>query len=100
MHYYFIQDVITKWNSTFYMVDRVLEQQQSLCAILIEIRRPELMPTDGEILEEVMKPVAQITETMGGEKHVALSSVRPFICKLLNKYLEIEPSDSRVKKEI
>ena len=62
------------------------------------------MPTDGEIstLEafvEVMKPIAQITETMGGEKKVTLS-VRPLICKLLNKYLEIEPSDSRVKKEI
>ena len=87
------------------MVARILEQQQPLCATLIEILKPELMPSDTEIsimeaFVEVMKPIALITETIGGEKRVTLSAVRSLIYKLLNKYLEITPEDSRIKKEI
>jgi len=87
------------------MVNRILEQQQPLCATLIQIRKPELMPTDNEIsimeaFVEVMKPIAQITETIGGEKRVTLSAVRPLIYKLLNKYLKITLADSHVKREI
>ena len=64
------------------MIDRILEQQQLLCATLIEIRKPDLMPSDTEmsVMEafvEVMKPIAQITETIGGEKQATLSAVRP-----------------------
>jgi len=87
------------------MVNRILEQQQPLCATLIEIRKPELMPTDTEIstmeaFVEVMKPIVEITEKVGGEKQVTLSAVRPLIYKLLGKYLHADPQDSRVKKEI
>ena len=31
------------------MMERILQQQQPLCATLIEIRRSDLMPTDTEI---------------------------------------------------
>ena len=58
---------MTRWNSTFYMVNRILEQQQHLCATVIEIRKLELMPTDTEIstmkaFVDVMKPIVEITE--------------------------------------
>ena len=43
-----IQDVATRWNSAFYMVQRVLEQQQPLCATLLELKKGELMPSDAE----------------------------------------------------
>ena len=87
------------------MVNRILEQQQPLCATLIEIRKPELMPTDTEIstmeaFVDVMKPIVEITEKIGGEKQVTLSAVKPLIYKLLTNYLRVTPEDSRVKKEI
>ena len=63
------------------MIDMILEQQQLFCATLIEICKPDLMPSDTkmsvmEAFVEVMKPIAQITETLGGEKQVTLSAVR------------------------
>ena len=86
------------------MVNRILEQQQHLCATVIEIRKLELMPTDTEISTmkasvDVMKPIVEITEN-GGEKQVTFSAVRPLIYKLLTKYLCIAPEDSHVKKQI
>ena len=30
-----VQNVITRWNSSFYMAERILEQQQPLCAALL-----------------------------------------------------------------
>ena len=49
------------------MVNRILEQQQPLCATLIEIHKPELMSTDTEIstmeaFVDVMNPIVEITE--------------------------------------
>ena len=74
------QDVSTRWNSIFYMLERVLEQQQPLCATLIEIRRSDLIPTETEISSmetfvEAMRPIAEITDVMGKEKRASFSAV-------------------------
>ena len=59
----------TRWNSTFYMMERILQQQQPLCATLIEICWSDLVPTDAEISNmegfvEAMRPFAEITKVM------------------------------------
>ena len=61
------------------MLEQILQQQQSLCATLIEIHRSDLMPTDGEISNmegfvEAMRPFAEITEVMGKEKQFSFSA--------------------------
>ncbi len=66
------------------MVERVLEQQQPLCATLLELRKGDLMPSDAELVTmenyvAVMKPLVVITEAIGAEKWVTISTVRPLL---------------------
>ena len=87
------------------MLEHILKQQQPLCAALLEIRKVELMPSDAEITAmetflDVMKPFVQITEVIGAEKWVTLSTVRPLLHKLTCKHLVSAPSDSRLKKSL
>ena len=39
-----VNDVVTRWNSCYYIA-RVMEQQQPLCATLLELKKGDLMPT-------------------------------------------------------
>ena len=99
------QDVATRWNSAYFMVESILKQQQPLCATLLEIRKTDLMPNDSEItcmeiFLEVMKPFVEITQSVGGEKWVTLSLVRPLLHKLVEKHLVEDSSDSRLKKNV
>ena len=100
-----IQDVSTRWNPAYYMVERVLEQQQPLCATLLELRKGDLMPSDAEftIMEnyvQIMKPLVDITEAVGAEKWVTISTIRPLLHKLLNVILTSKPTDTRQQKAI
>ena len=79
------------------MLDRILKQQQPLCATLIEIHKSELMPTDSEIsvmeaFLTVMKPIVEMTEVICGEKWVTLSIVKPLMYKLTAKHLVAKDS--------
>lgn len=46
-----------------------------------------------------MKPFVEITESVGGEKWVTLSLVRPLLYKLIEKHLPEDSSDSRLIKK-
>lgn len=67
------------------MVERFLEQQQTVCAVLAEDRKKwHLMPKDTditslEILKEVLGPLSPFTDALSGEKHTTLSSVLPLM---------------------
>ena len=87
------------------MMERILQQQQPLCAPLTEIHQSDLMPTDAEISNmesfvEAMRPFAEITVVMGKEKQVSISAVWLFLYKLLSIHLIGKPSDSGVMKQI
>ena len=43
-----VQDVVTRWNSVLYMIEHIHDQQQPLCATLLEIRKINLMSSDEE----------------------------------------------------
>ena len=100
-----IQDVTTRWNSSYYMVERLIQQQQPLCAALIEVKKTELMPSDVEVsvmetFLEVLKPIVEITETLGGEKLVTMSAVKPLLHKLLSIHLIEKSRDTQLAKTI
>ena len=98
-----LHDVVTRWNWSYYMVKRVVEQQQPICAALLELRTGELMPSDHEFAAmsdflTVMEPFVQITEALGGEEWITITMVQPLLHKLLNVHLNISPSESRIIK--
>ena len=97
-----IQDVTTRWNSAFYMAERILSQQQPLCATLLELHKGDMMPSDSEfttleLFVKVMKPLVEITEAIGAEKWVTISVIRPVIHKLLEVYFKSKSGDSRLE---
>lgn len=83
-----VQCVSTRWNSAYYMMNRILEQQQPICATLLALRKGDLMPSDTkfatiEVFISVMKPFVEITEAIGGEKWITISTIRPNLHRLL-----------------
>jgi len=68
------------------MVARVLEQQQPLCATLLELKRGDLMPTDTnmELFVKTMKPFVEVTKALGARKYVTISMLRSLLYKLFN----------------
>jgi len=80
------------------MAGRVLKSATTnLCCI----NGGDLIPTDGEFktLEhfvEVMKPFVGITEALGAEKWVTVSTLTPLLHKILNADLKVSADDDRV----
>lgn len=87
------------------MVEQILEQQQPICATVLELRKGDLKPTDQEFstieaFKEVMEPIVKITEAIGADTWVTISSVRPILNQLLDKHSKCSSSDSHTVKSI
>ena len=88
------------------MVQRVLEQQQPLCATLLELKKGDLMPSDSEFdtMENnyviVMKPLVEITEAIGAEQWVTISTLRPLLHKLPHVHLVDKSTDSKIESAL
>ena len=93
-----LQDVCTRWNSTFDMMGRLLEQQAAVCAAVIELKRMDLLPSgdDLKLVEnviEVLKPFKDITKNVSGEKYTTVSLVKPLLHHLLTQSLKVKTED-------
>ena len=100
-----IQDVETRWNSTYNMLERICEQQASICAALVDLKRVDLMLQDSDVkimekLVEILKPFFQITETICGESYITVSSFKPLLHQLLNTALNAESDDLGAIKQL
>ncbi|XP_053316233.1 E3 SUMO-protein ligase ZBED1-like [Spea bombifrons] len=88
-----LQDVSTRWNSTYYMVDRLIEQRWPVTATLSDpsvTQRGkhylELKPEQWNLLEELstaLKPFECATVFMSGQEYVTVSSMAALVKGLL-----------------
>nr|XP_033482545.1 zinc finger BED domain-containing protein 1-like [Epinephelus lanceolatus] len=86
-----IQEVDTRWNSTFLMLQRLFEERQSVGAALATLRT-DVRPLSSEDYEtataclQLLAPFYQATVELSEEKRVSGSKVIPMI-KMLMLYL-------------
>lgn len=88
------------------MIERILEQQQAICAVLAEDRKNWYrMPSDQEIscLEAVataLKPLSTFTDALSGELCVTVSAVQPLLQHITDVLLAPTSSDCFIVKEM
>lgn len=98
-----IHDEPTHWGSAYDMVERFLEQQQAVCAVLADNRNKwHLMPKDLDVttmeaLKNVLGPRREFTDALSGEQRPTVSSVLPLLWKT-ESVLIVSASDSQLSQ--
>ncbi|XP_022535823.2 zinc finger BED domain-containing protein 4-like [Astyanax mexicanus] len=87
-----INEVSTRWNSTYLMLERIVEQKESVLVSLASLKSdlPPLTTDDYKIIEEtlcVLAPFNQVTVELSEEKRVSGSKVIPML-KMLHHSLQ------------
>uniref|UniRef100_A0A1X7U2P0 Uncharacterized protein n=1 Tax=Amphimedon queenslandica TaxID=400682 RepID=A0A1X7U2P0_AMPQE len=87
------------------MIAKVVEQQQPLCAAILEVKQADLVPSDNEFIAmdvylDVMKPLVTITEAISAQKWVTISTLRPILHKLLKSHLNEKSIDTSLAKKM
>lgn len=84
-----ILDVPTRWNSTYYMLQRFVELEEAVKSTLAVIKKelPPLAPDDWNDIKElshILKPFEDATKSLSGELYCTASLVIP-ICNGMKK---------------
>lgn len=85
-----IQDVPTRWNSTYYMIQRFLELKSTVSDILICHKTAPPMLTGLELniassLLNILRPLEAATKEISGDKYCTGSKVIPLVRCMLSK---------------
>ena len=102
-----LMDVETRWNSTYDMTARVLEQQVPICAVLMEgsqkLKALSLESKQISLLEElaaILAPFKDITVRLSGQSYATVSIIAPTMFQLLNKHTAPKEGDSKFTSNI
>ncbi|XP_072762595.1 zinc finger BED domain-containing protein 4-like [Anoplolepis gracilipes] len=98
-----LQDCSTRWNSTFYMIQRILQTKDSLCLYASSNHKiPQLTSHDWVVLEKLiylLKPFEEITRELSSA-NVSISSVIPLISSLKKIIDSLDETDREIGKNI
>ncbi|XP_073691495.1 E3 SUMO-protein ligase ZBED1-like [Garra rufa] len=106
-----IQDVSTRWNSTFSMLERLLEQRWPITAVLSDpnfTKKSDSSTLDLttahwnaiEDIKNVLKPMTTLTELLSEEDNASLSATVPMLANLKKHHLAIADDDSPIAKKM
>ena len=82
------KNVVTRWNSTYFMLKRIIELEEPVKFVLIQAGRADLSPSDEqwEVAKQLcalLRPFAVVNDILQGEKYPTLGSVSRYISWLL-----------------
>lgn len=103
-----IQSVATRWNSTYFMLERLLEQRWAIYGVLHDetVSKPDhksldLKDEQWELMSQlvvVLKPLQVATTALCEEHNVSVSLVYPVVYGLLKKHLAPASDDRAAVK--
>ena len=100
------RDVCTRWGSTAGMIERIVEQQDSIRVVLSQDRKvSHLVPSwqDFDVLKSVLEAVQgfkDLTDLLSGEKRVTCSAIKPLIEVIHDKMVIPKDDDTDLTIEI
>lgn len=105
-----IQDVSTRWNSTYFMLERLLEQRWPVTAVLSD---PEITKRSERGLDlttahwltaedtvAVLKPMITLTELLSQDLNASLSATLPMLINMKRRHLVLRNEDSPTTKAL
>ena len=103
-----IQDVSSRWNSTFFMIERLLEQQWPVTAVLADTtvtksndRNLELKRDQWDLLEGlkvVLHPLQVATTYLSAEYNISVSALLPVLFGLVKSLETSEDESSNIRQ--
>ncbi|XP_030613050.1 zinc finger BED domain-containing protein 4-like [Archocentrus centrarchus] len=93
-----IQDVSTRWNSTLFMICRLLKNKEAVKATLDKQRHKLVLLsaaewTKLERLADFLEPCRYVTDLLGGETYISCSAVLP-VLRFLDHTMKVSDEDS------
>ncbi|CAH1104399.1 unnamed protein product [Psylliodes chrysocephalus] len=97
-----IQSVPTRWNSTFYMIERYLMLYKYLVPILLNTPKSPPITDSNEIeaLKEillVLKPIEAVSKEISGEQYITSSKIIPLVNCLKQQLNNVSPKTEQGK---
>ncbi|KAI7789392.1 putative zinc finger BED domain-containing protein 1-like [Triplophysa rosa] len=92
-----IQDVPTRWNSSYDMLERYLEQQAAVFSALTD-RNVKRNIKDIDIVQ-VLKPLKNVTSLLSTEKMPTVSMIMPLKHTIL-EFMKVSDTDKTIVKDV